>query len=227
MAKLIDVDTVEERLRDLAASSVNQTVSLLKGGVFALAAVVLIEIAFAPDDRLVRLILWASSLFAAMTSYNAWINSTVTLFREGVANVIAMIVQGMIELMAFAALTPRPMAQAWRYWIVATVAFFIVTALRLAIPMNQGVRIAPALDPLFRMVAANRRATARLLLANVVIGALLAAAVVRLPLASPWPRWLCIAYGTFNIVQASFAMFQQQKERGAMEALIEQSSAAG
>src|SRR5215469_17999746 len=171
MAKPIDVDTIEARMRDLAAASVNQTVSLFKGGIFALAAVVLIEIAFTPDDRLVRLILWTSSLFAAMTSYNAWINSTVTLFREGVANVVAMIVQGMIELMAFAALAPRPVAQAWRYWIVVTVAFFIVTTLRLAIPMNRGARIAPALDPLFALVAANRRSTARTLLITIVFGA--------------------------------------------------------
>src|SRR5215469_4613857 len=160
MAKPIDVDTIEARMRDLAAASVNQTVSLFKGGIFALAAVVLIEIAFTPDDRLVRLVLWTSSLVAAMTSYNAWIISTVTLFREGVANVIAMIVQGMIELMAFAALAPRPVAQAWRYWIVVTVAFIAVTTLRLAIPMNRGARVVPGLEPLFRLASDNRKAAA-------------------------------------------------------------------
>jgi hypothetical protein len=115
MPKAIDAAMVEARIRDLAATSVSQTVSLFKGGTFALAAVVLIEIAFSPDDRVIRLVLWTSTLFMTMTSYNAWINSTVTLFREGVSNIAAMILQGTLELMLFAVLTPRPVAQAWRW----------------------------------------------------------------------------------------------------------------
>jgi hypothetical protein len=150
----------------------------------------------------------------------------VTTFREGLTNLIAMIAQGMIELMAFATLTPRPLAQAWRYWIVVTVGFIAVTTLRLAIPMNQGARVAPALDPLFALVSANRRAAARLLFATVIIGAGLAIAVVGLPLASPWPRWLCVGFALLNIAHAAFAMAQQQKERGAMEALLEQAAVA-
>jgi hypothetical protein len=40
----IDAQLVETRMRDLAQTTVNQTVSLFKGGTFALAAVLLIEI---------------------------------------------------------------------------------------------------------------------------------------------------------------------------------------
>ena len=126
----ITVPMVELRARDLAAISVNQTVSLLKGGIFALAAVVLIEIAFAPEDRVVRVVLWTATLSMAMTSYNAWLRSPVTLFREGLRNVVAIVAQGMIELMMFAVLTPRSMPQAWRYWLLVHAAFALVTGLR-------------------------------------------------------------------------------------------------
>jgi hypothetical protein len=64
------------------------------------------------------------------------------------------------------------------------------------------------------------------LLITIVIGAGLAVAVVGLPLASPWPRWLCIGYALINIVNAALAMVQQQKERGAMEMLLEQAVSA-
>jgi hypothetical protein len=217
MPRAIDAAMVEARIRDLAASTVSQTVSLFKGGTFALAAVVLIEIAFSPDDRLIRLVLWTSTLFMVMTSYNAWINSTVTLFREGVGNIVAMILQGMIELMLFAVLTPRPLAQAWRWWIVVAAVFFLVTGARLAIRMNAGVAIAPPLEPLFALVQKNRHVAARAVLAAGALAALLAIPVIALPLASPWPVWLSLGLALFNVVHATVAMVQQEGERVTME----------
>jgi len=216
----ITVPMVEARARDLAAVSVNQTVSLLKGGIFALAAVVLVEIAFAPEDRIVRAVLWTATLFMAMTSYNAWLSSAVTLFREGVRNVIAIIAQGMIELMMFAVLTPRSTPQAWRYWALIHTVFVLVTALRLAVPMNAGAAPEPALVPLFDHVAKNRTDASRGLFANALVSALVAVSAIALPLASPWPRWLCLGYGVFNIGYASFAMFEQEQERAKLEELL-------
>jgi len=216
----ITLPMVEARARDLAAISVNQTVSLLKGGIFALAAVVLIEIAFAPDDRVVRAVLWTATLFMAMTSYNAWLSSAVTLFREGVRNVIAIIAQGMIELMMFAVLTPRSTPQAWRYWLLVHAAFALVTGLRLAVPMNEGASPEPALVPLFDHMAKNRKDASRGILVNALASVLIAWPVMALSLASPWPRWLCLSYGLFNIGYTSFAMFQQEQTRATMERIL-------
>lgn len=222
MPKAIDAAMVEARIRDLAATSVSQTVSLFKGGTFALAAVVLIEIAFSPDDRVIRLVLWTSTLFMTMTSYNAWINSTVTLFREGVGNIAAIILQGMLELMLFAALTPRPVAQAWRWWIVIAAIFFLITGMRLAIRMNAGVAVAPQLEPLFTLVQKNRHVTSRAVLAAGALAAAVAVPVILLPLASPWAAWLSAAVALFNIVHALVAMREQERERATMERMLEQ-----
>lgn len=40
------------------------------------------------------------------------------------------------------------------------------------------------------------------------------------PIASPWPRWLCLAYSAFNMAHACFAVYQQQREREAMDQMI-------
>lgn len=227
MARAIDAAMIEARLRDLAAVSVNQTVSLFKGGTFALAAVMLIEIAFTPDDRITRLILWASTVFMVMTSYNAWLNSTVTLFREGVGNVVAMVAQGMVELMLFAVLTPRPVAGAWRYWIVVAAVFFIITGARLATPMNKGASVDPDVQPLFDLVQRSRTVTSRAVLTTAVLAALLAIPTIALPETSPWPRRLCLALAAFNIVHATIAMFQQQRERDAMDEMLDAAAQSG
>jgi len=220
MAEKITVSVVEARVRDLTAASVNQTVSLFKGGIFALAAVVLVEIAFSPDDRTVRLVLWTASLFAAMTSYNAWLSGAVTMFREGVPVVIAIIAQGMIELMLFATLTPRSTPQAWRYWIVVMAALMFVTGLRLAVPFNKGAESEPELAPLFDHVAENRRRASRRVLGAALAATLIAFPIVALPLNSAWPQWLSLAFGVFNIGFAGFAMIRQQEERVAIERLL-------
>lgn len=220
MPKAIDVAMVEARLRDLAATSVNQTVSLFKGGVFALAAVMLVEIAFANDDRVIRLVLWAATVCMVMTSYNAWINSTVTLFREGLGNIVAMIVQGMIELMLFAILTPRPVMQAWRYWAAASAVFFFVTGARLATRMNRGAAVEPAAQPLFDLVHKNRIAASRIVFTLSAVCVLVAVPVILLPGASPWPRWLCLGLAALNTVAAILAMVSQEQEREAMDSLL-------
>jgi len=225
MPKLIDAAMVEARSRDLAATTVSQTVSLFKGGTFALAAVVLIEIAFSPDDRTLRLVLWTATLFMTMTSYNAWIHSTVTLFREGAGNILAMILQGMLELMLFAVLTPRAVAQSWRAWPLIAAAFFLVTGVRLAIRMNAGLAVAPSIAPLFALAQKNRIATARAVLAASLLNVAVAVPVLALALASPWPRWFGFALALFNGAHACIAMVLQERERAAMESML--AAAAG
>jgi hypothetical protein len=225
MPKAIDAAMVEARSRDLAATTVSQTVSLFKGGTFALAAVVLIEIAFSPDDRTLRLVLWTSTLFMTMTSYNAWIHSTVTLFREGAGNILAMILQGMLELMLFAVLTPRAIAQSWRAWALIAAVFFLVTGVRLAIRMNAGLAVAPSIAPLFALAQKNRVVTSRAVLAASLVNVVVAAPVLAVPLGSPWPKWLSFALALFNMAHACIAMVQQEKERAAMEAMLEDAAA--
>jgi hypothetical protein len=107
MPKPIDATLVAARMRDLAQTAVNQTVSLFKGGIFALATVLLLEIVIQPEGRLLRLVLWVASFGVALTSYNAWLNSSVIDFRESVGGICLIIIQMMSELVLFATLTPR------------------------------------------------------------------------------------------------------------------------
>jgi hypothetical protein len=94
-------------MRDLGQTTVSQTISLFKGGIFALAAVVLLEIVTQHDGRPMLLMLWTASFCLALTSYNSWLNATVIDFRESVVGVVLLIAQMMAELMLFATLTSR------------------------------------------------------------------------------------------------------------------------
>src|SRR4029077_3174371 len=82
MSKLVDARVMETRMRDLGLNTISQTVSLFKGGIFALAAVLLLDITTQPDGRLLRFVLWASSFTLALMSYNAWVNASVIVFRD-------------------------------------------------------------------------------------------------------------------------------------------------
>ncbi len=86
--------------------------------------------------------------------------------------------------------------------------------------MNEGASPEPALVPLFDHMAKHRKDASRGVLVNSILSLFIALPAVALSLASPWPRWLCLSYGLFNIGYTSFAMFQQEQTRAMMERLL-------
>jgi hypothetical protein len=224
MSELIDAQLVDARMRDLGQSIVNQTVSLFKGGIFALAAVLLLEIALQPQDRLVHLVLWGASFLLAMVSYNAHINTSVIVFRESVAAVVVIIVQMMIELMLFVVLTPRPQGSPWRFWIVVYGAFQFVTAARLLIfPMNRGLKADGSLQPLLDQVEAGRRSNGRRMFLFALLTSAIAAPILSLPEQSTWPALLATGYGIVASLYSVFGLTQMHRQRAMMEQMIERS----
>lgn len=225
MPQPIDARLVEARMRDLALASVSQTISLFKGGVFALAAVLLLEIALSPADRLVLLVLWTSSFCLTLVTYNAYINASVIIFRENVPDVVVIIVQMMLELMLFAVLTPRMGEQVWRYWILVRAAHALATAVRLSLPLNRGVSFDASLKPLLSLLGNTRRLNARLMIVLFLVAAALSVPILRLPRDSVWPWALTLGFGLFVLTIETFALFQMHRQRLAMERLLEQTLA--
>jgi len=222
MSELINAQLVDARMRDLGQSIVNQTVSLFKGGIFALAAALLLEIALQPQDRLVHLVLWAASFLLAMVSYNAHINTSVIVFRESVAAVVVIVVQMMVELMLFAVLTPRPQGAPWRFWIVVYAAFQFVTAARLLVfPMNRGLKADGSLQPLLDQVEAGRRDSGRRMILFALFASAVAVPVLWLPEESPWPAIIATGYGIFAGLYSVYGLTHMHRQRLMMERMIE------
>lgn len=213
-------------MRDLAQTSVNQTVSLFKGGIFALAAVLLIEILGQPEGQLLRLALWLSSFLVALVSYNAYLNTSIIDFREGVSGVVAIIVQMMIELMLFAALAPRYTEQAWRFWVFIYAAFMFMTAIRmLYFGMNRGLEIGPDLKPMLDAVEKGRRWNSRRLIVLSVAALVFGIGVGFLPARSPWLSGLTIALAFFAGAQSVSGLIGMHRQRLMMERMLDEALA--
>jgi len=222
----IDARLVESRMRDLAQTTVNQTVSLFKGGTFALAAVLLIEILGQPEGRLLRLALWISSFLLALTSYNAYLNTSIVDFRESVANVVIIIMQMMIELMLFAVLAPRYAESLWRFWIFVYAAFLILTAVRmLYFGMNLGLQVDAGLKPMLEAIDMGRRRNAwRMLLISIFALAFGIAGAV-LPLQPQWLIGLTIAWAIFTMLQSITGLVGMHRQRMMMEQMLDEALA--
>jgi hypothetical protein len=218
MPKLIDAALVDARMRDLAQTAVNQTVSLFKGGTFALAAVLLLEIVTQPEGRLLRLVLWLASFLCALTSYNAWLNSSVIDFRESVGGIVILIVQMMTELFLFATLTPRFTEQAWRGWVFVYGMFMAITAARMLLfGMNRGVAIDPAIRPMIDAMDKESYRAGWRMLVIVALAWALTVPIAILPQASPWPQGLSIGFALLVSATAVLALAGMQRERSMME----------
>lgn len=228
MQKPIDIEIVEARMRDLGEQTISQTVSLFKGGTFALAAVLLLEIVSQPEGRLLRLALWLSSFLLALVSYNAHINSSVTAFRESVAAVVVIIVQMMAELLLFVVLTPRFADQAWRGWLVIYALFALLTAVRLRFfPPGGGVAVVPRLKPMLEAVDRDRRQAASHLFVRGFLMLATGAAVLMLPSSSRWPAWLSMGAAILLTINSVVVELRaMHRRRVMMERMLDDALAA-
>jgi hypothetical protein len=220
MPQLINANLVQARMRDLGQTIVTQTVSLFKGGTFALAAVLLLDIATQSDGRLLRLSLWIASFILALTSYNAWLNGSVTDFRETVWGVILIVSQLMSELMLFASLTPRFADQAWRGWVLLYGVFVLVTSVRLLANMSTNVAVDADLQPMLTVLKAGHRQAGRILLGFAVLALILAWPILLLPKTSPWPEWLSLGMAIFVAATSLRGLVGMHQERVAMERML-------
>lgn len=209
-------------MRDLAQNAVMQTVSLFKGGTFALAAVLLLEIITQQDGRILRLLLWAASFGLALTSYNAWLNASVLDFRESVTGVVLIVVQMMCELMLFVALTPRFSDQAWRGWVLLYGIFLVVTASRMVfVRSNVNVQIDRGAQPMLDTIGATHRQAAWRLLAASVLAFVFAVPILSLPKESPLPLWLSMGFAPFAIFLSLWGLVAMHQQRLLMERMLE------
>jgi hypothetical protein len=214
--------TIEARMRDLAQTAVNQTVSLFKGGIFALAAVLLLEILSQPEGRLLRLALWLASFACALVSYNAWLNSSVIDFRESVGGIIFIIIQMMTELIQFATLTPRVTEQAWRGWVLVYGIFMAITAVRmLLIGMNHKLPVDAAIRPMLETLDKESYRTAWRMLVITAVALVLTVPIALLSTQSLWPQALSIGFAILMTVASVFALFGMQRERDMMEKTLQ------
>jgi hypothetical protein len=213
---------IEARLRDMGQAATGEMVILFKGATFALAAVLLLEIAMDPDGRVVRLLFWSGSFCLAIASYNAHINTAVVHFRENVLGVVWVTVQMMSELMLFVVLTARFAADAWRYWGFVYAVFLVVTGLRLIVSrLHDGFPIEPSLVPLYAGVEGRRKRSAAILLGVFTPVALaLSIAVIAVPKTSPWSMPAAIALGVFGLAQAIYGIRLMHMQREEIERLL-------
>jgi hypothetical protein len=221
MAEPVTPQLVEARLRDFGLTTVNQTVSLFKGGTFALAAVLLLEIVVQPEGRELRLLLWCASFVLAVTSYTAHLNNAVVNFRETVGAVVMVIVQQMAELLLFVILTSRYADQAWRGWAFVYAVFMIATGARMLMFRVSGVPIAPELQPLIATVEKNRRGGAIRTLRIGAVALIAAIPVAILPAASPWPAWITMVFAAFGMFTSALALHRMHRQRLLMEQLLQ------
>ena len=222
MPKPIDATVVEARMRDLAQTAVNQTVSLFKGGTFALASVLLLEIVVQPEGRLLRLVLWLASFVCAVTSYNAWLNSSVVDFRESVGGILFIIIQMMTELVLFATLTPRVTEQAWRGWVFVYGMFMAVTAVRMLLfGMNRNVEIDAGIRPMIDAMYRESLQVSWRMLVIAAIAMALTVPIAILPQMSPWPQWLSMGFAVVVGALSVLALNGMQRERVMMEKALQ------
>ena len=226
MPNPITAEIVEARMRDLAQTTVNQTVSLFKGATFALAAVLLLEILAQPEGRVLRLVLWVSSFALALTSYNAYLNTSVIDFRESVASITMIIVHMMTELVLFAALAPRYNEQVWRFWVAIYALFMFLTATRmLFFGMNRGLDTGPNLKPMLDAVETQRRRNSWRMVIFAAVSAPVAAAIILLPLESGWPIGLAIGFAAFGTLYSLLGLAGMHQQRLMMERLLDEALA--
>lgn len=220
--KPVDAQLIEARMRDLAQNAVMQTVSLFKGGIFALAAVLLLEIVTQQDGRILRVMLWTASFALALTSYNAWLNASVIDFRETVADVVFIVVQMMSELMLFVTLTPKFSDQAWRGWVLLYGVFTAITAARMLLfRSNVAVAVNPSLQPMLERLGLGHRRAARRLLAVSIVALAIAVPIILLPKGSPWPSWLSMGFAPFAAAISLLDLVGIHRQRLMMEGMLE------
>jgi hypothetical protein len=126
---IFDAETLRARLRDYNVVVFQIASSLVKSGVLALAAIVLIDILYATRDQPILLLLWLGSFVFAVLAFERQLYLPLATPRGGVSDVWPLMLLGLAEFVSFACLSPRASGEApWQLWYFSSAASAIMGA---------------------------------------------------------------------------------------------------
>jgi hypothetical protein len=126
---IFDQETLRARLRDYNVVVFQIASSLVKSGVLALAAIVLIDILYAQRDQTILLLLWLASFVFAVVAFERQLYLPLATSRGGVSDVWPLMLLGLAEFLSFACLSPRASGEApWQLWYFSWAASSIMGA---------------------------------------------------------------------------------------------------
>ena len=127
MQHIFDAETLRSRLRDYNVVVFQIASSLVKSGVLALAAIVLVDILYAERDQTILLLLWLGSFVFAVLAFERQLYLPLATPRGGVSDVWPLMLLGLAEFVSFACLSPRASGEApWQLWYFSTTASAIM-----------------------------------------------------------------------------------------------------
>lgn len=129
MSDILDARTLHERLRDYGLWAHTQVSSLLFSGIFALAAIVLLDIVRTPNHRVLRLTLWLAGMVTEVATLTRQMQRPVLMVQSGMSDLPILVARGFLTLIASALIAPQyGGADGWRYALFA--AFGVVLCSR-------------------------------------------------------------------------------------------------
>lgn len=128
MPKLVDKETLRRRLETYDPTALVQVNVLVHGVVLAFAAVVLVELVFAHEDRAVRLSLWTVSASSALMTFARFMQRPVISAKSTTLEIVAFEIAGFCQFLSFIVLSPRDGVHgAWIFWFPVTLAMLIIS----------------------------------------------------------------------------------------------------
>ena len=198
---------------------------LVHGVVLAFAAVVLVELIFAPQDRAVRLSLWTIGAGAALMTFARFMQRPVINAKATTIEIVAFELAGFCQFLSFIVLSPREGGEGtWIFWFPVMLVILIISTVanHATLKTLRSGAFAPDVEPLMRhyiaSIAKDQREQA------VWIAALLAMLVALNLLPPDWPYlgWL---FGLLAVpVNAGiwYAIWRQHVEFELMRRAIEE-----
>ncbi|MEQ1866917.1 MAG: hypothetical protein ABL996_19940 [Micropepsaceae bacterium] len=225
MPKIVDKQTLRARLDIYDPTALVQVNVLVHGVVLAFAAVVLVELIFAPEDRAVRLSLWTVSASSSLMTFARFMQRPVISAKATTLEIVAFEIAGFCQFLTFIVLSPRDGVHgAWIFWFPVTLAMLIISTVanHATLKTMRAGTFAPDIETLMRhyigSIAQDQREQA------VWIAALLAMLIALNLLPPEWPYlgWLFAVLAVPVNAGIWFAIWRQHVEFERMRRVIEE-----
>ena len=225
MPKIVDKQTLRARLDIYDPTALVQVNVLVHGVVLAFAAVVLVELIFAPEDRAVRLSLWTVSASSSLMTFARFMQRPVISAKATTLEIVAFEVAGFCQFLTFIVLSPRDGVHgAWIFWFPVTLAMLIIATVanHATLKTMRADTFAPDIETLMRhyigSIAQDQREQ------TIWIAALLAMLIALNLMPTEWP-YLGPLFAVLAVpVNAGiwFAIWRQHVEFERMRRVIEE-----
>lgn len=224
MPKIVDKQTLRRRLEIYDPTALVQVNVLIHGVVLAFAAVVLVELVFAPEDRAVRLSLWTVSASSSLMTFARFMQRPVIGAKGTTLEIVAFEVAGFCQFLTFIVLSPREGVDgAWIFWFPVTLAMLIISTVanHATLKAMRAATFAPDVETLMRhyigSIAQDQREQA------IWIATLLAMLVALNLLPPEWPYlgWLFALLALPVNAGIWFAIWRQHVEFERMRRAVE------